>query len=101
MPGIPYQNPYPDLPGDDDHAKRERTAFYTGTRWRKLRPAFLAKHPLCARCQAAGRTTEAKIVHHVKDRLLYPELAYSTANLEGLCSTCHTKGHKTKGPRRG
>lgn len=82
---------------DDAGAKKERDKFYSSARWRKLRAQHLARHPLCARCEANGLTIAARVAHHIKDRLEFPTLAYAASNLESLCAPCHTTEHKTKG----
>jgi 5-methylcytosine-specific restriction enzyme A len=73
--------------------ERERRAFYSSKRWQKHRKAFLAIHPLCAHCQAKGRITAARIVHHKVERLADPKLAWDWSNFEALCSPCHTEHH--------
>jgi 5-methylcytosine-specific restriction protein A len=79
-----------------DPAKRERDKFYSSARWRKLRARHLARHPLCARCSAEGLTAEARVAHHIVDRLDDPSRAYDPTNLESLCPPCHTAMHKTR-----
>src|SRR5206468_12734360 len=76
--------------------RQEDKAFYSAPRWRKLRAAFLAHHPLCAECDRHGRTTLAEHVHHVLERKARPELAYDWDNLESLCESCHSR-HATFG----
>ena len=36
-----------------------------GPRWRRARRRFLARHPLCVACGAAGRLEPATVVDHV------------------------------------
>ena len=81
---------------DRTEAKAERDRFYTGARWTRLRKRYLSKHPLCERCEAAGRVEPAIDVHHQVERLDAPQLAYSEDNLEALCKPCHTSHHKGK-----
>lgn len=38
-----------------------------------------------------------KIVHHIKEREEYPELAYDPNNCVTLCEKCHNKMHPDKG----
>ena len=95
---MPDRTPY--LPqsratGADADA-RERMTFYSSRRWAEHRRAYLARHPLCARCQAAGRIRAATIVHHRVERLDDPKLAWDWSNFEALCSPCHTAHHKRK-----
>lgn len=70
-------------------SRREDKAFYSGGKWRKLRAAFLGRHPLCAECQAAGRPVPAVDVHHRLERKDRPDLAYEWSNLQALCKPCH------------
>jgi 5-methylcytosine-specific restriction enzyme A len=77
-------------------SERERAAFYNSDRWRKARLAHLARQPLCQECMRQGRVVEARIVHHIQERLDRPDLAFDRANLESLCSPCHTRGHARK-----
>ena len=84
------------LPVEVAEEKAERDKFYNSARWRKLRAEFIARHPLCQRCEAKGETTLAKVVHHVKERLNFPALAYTWSNLEAVCNKCHTVGHKKR-----
>jgi len=91
---IPYSRPgLPPTRGED---KAERDAFYSGRRWRCLRAAFLASHPLCESCLKQNRVTVATVAHHIRERLKAPALAYDEANLEASCDPCHTATHKRK-----
>jgi 5-methylcytosine-specific restriction enzyme A len=78
--------------------KSERDKFYAGTKWRKLRAAFLKENPLCAACSLDGLLTAATVVHHKVERLEDPDLALDWDNLEGLCSPHHTSHHKRRHP---
>ena len=94
---IPYHRPASaSIPTDADAAARERKRFYGLKRWEDTRDLVLARNPLCVRCTAKGETALAKVVHHIKDRLKHPELAFRLDNLEGLCNPCHTSHHKRK-----
>jgi 5-methylcytosine-specific restriction protein A len=69
--------------------KRNTDKSRYGRRWEHLRELFLAKHPLCADCQTAGKFTSATEVHHIisvarggSDR---------EENLMPLCKSCHSK----------
>ena len=65
--------------------------FYTAAKWRKLRHAYLAQHPLCETCLQRNYSTPATEVHHKAKRKDYPELAYAWSNLEALCKSCHSR----------
>ncbi len=60
-----------------------------GSRWRKARAAYLARHPLCAQCARKGRIAGASVVDHViahkGDRALF----WDIANWQPLCKPCH------------
>ena len=55
----------------------------------------LALHPLCAECEAHGRTTPATDVDHVIDRAARLDLELDQGNLRALCHACHSR--KTAG----
>jgi 5-methylcytosine-specific restriction enzyme A len=93
---IPYtSSPLASLGKSAD--EKERTAFYSSKRWRRLRADFLKSHPLCVTCLALGIVTSADTVHHLLERLDRPDLAYTLGNLEASCKACHTTRHKNKG----
>ena len=60
-----------------------------GHRWRKLRLAYLAEHPVCVTCLVEGRVVEAVHVDHVRAR----EAGGSDGedNLQALCHSCHSR----------
>ena len=64
--------------------------FFNSDAWRRTRLAFLAEHPLCQDCEAAGRLTPATEVHHVAKRADAPERAFDMDNLRALCRSCHS-----------
>jgi len=66
-------------------------------RWRKVRRIVLAKHPLCQRCQQAGRTRLATEVHHIRPIREAPGLAYDPVNLMPLCRQCHDEIEPERG----
>jgi 5-methylcytosine-specific restriction enzyme A len=71
---------------------RERTSAARrgyGSRWRKVRAAFLGQHPLCAACRAQGRVVTATVVDHVVPHRGHPERFWNEANWQGLCKPCH------------
>lgn len=108
---MPSRIPYFRPPGQADPTATRRTyerqsgrradiAFYQSAAWIRLRLAYLAEHPLCARCRAEGRTTLARHVHHVVERKHDPSLSLSWDNLESLCLSCHSAHHaRRKGSR--
>ena len=63
-------------------------------KWRKIRTAFLAEHPLCSMCESRGRTEAATVVDHIKPHKGNPSLFYNEANLQPLCKPCHDSHKK-------
>ena len=57
--------------------------------WMKLSLAYRRAHPLCERCEAAGRVTGATMVHHRQPIETHPQLRLVWENLEALCFLCH------------
>jgi 5-methylcytosine-specific restriction protein A len=81
------------------HSKR----ITRGPRWKALRMQALNRDGWkCVRCGTQMRLE----VDHIKPVRTHPELAYSLANLQCLCGSCHTKktrievGHKPLTPKR-
>jgi len=70
---------------------KERQKFYRSKLWRSTREHKLRRDPLCQHCKAAGRLEPATQVHHVKERLDRPDLAFDQTNLESLCAPCHSR----------
>lgn len=81
-----------------DYDKFERTseekARYQG-KWERIRKAYLAKHPYCEVCFAAGVMKSADMVHH--RRPLADGGDNSEGNLQAICYRCHAKAHPEKG----
>ena len=71
--------------------------FYSTSKWRKCRAAYLSEHPCCERCEKAGIISVAVHVHHKtelnEDNYLDPMIALNPDNLEALCFNCHQKEH--------
>lgn len=67
-----------------DAKRAAHRSHYNGSRWRKVRRAYLLAHPLCERCGVV-----ATVVHHIDGLGLHGPLAYSFSNLEALCKRCH------------
>lgn len=74
-------------------------------RWQRLRSAYMAKHPVCEMCANEGRTSLAKVVHHIvpvedaKTVDAMKMLAYDPKNLMALCEPCHERIHRELGSR--
>jgi 5-methylcytosine-specific restriction enzyme A len=60
-----------------------------GSRWRRVRDAFLARHPLCSACEAAGRVVPATVVDHVLPHRGDQRLFWDERNWTAMCKRCH------------
>ena len=58
-------------------------------RWRQASRRFLNGHPVCVRCEAAGRLTGATVVDHKVPHKGDRDLFWDEANWQPLCSRCH------------
>lgn len=71
--------------------------FYATKKWKKLRDNYLAEHPICERCAAAGIASVAEHVHHkielTEENVKDPNISLNEDNLEALCFDCHRKEH--------
>lgn len=77
---------------------KQADPFYLSGAWRQAREQALIRDLyLCQECLRRVerglqlRPRHATMVHHIKPRKLYPELALSLDNLESLCNTCHER----------
>ena len=73
---------------DYDQQRGNRHQRGYTSEWVRIRAAYLLAHPLCADCQALGRTTAASEVHHV--RALRNNGTHEEGNLMALCKPCHS-----------
>lgn len=78
--------------------EKKADPFYHTSAWARVRRLALARDfYLCQECMRqveAGkllRPRKADMVHHIKPRRLYPELALTLSNLESLCNLCHER----------
>ncbi|NTU59658.1 MAG: HNH endonuclease [Deltaproteobacteria bacterium] len=62
-----------------------------GARWQKVRAAYLSAHPLCVRCEEAGRVVPATIVDHIIPHRGDWGFFWDTRNWQGLCKACHDR----------
>ena len=74
---------HPDRPSADSRGYNSR--------WRKVRAAYLRKHPLCVRCMADGRSVKATVVDHVIPHRGDQQLMWDENNYQALCKKCHDK----------
>ncbi len=70
---------------------KESKTFLSSKDWQNLRREKLRAHPFCAECERNGILgTLARDVHHIAPRATRPDLALVMANLESLCTPCHS-----------
>ena len=99
---MPWATPqHQPFPSHKTHRASTDGQWYSGSRWRKVRLRYLRLHPLCAdpygTHREAGETVPATEVHHLVRRKDAPDLAYSMANLQGLCKSCHSRATGKEG----
>ena len=80
------------------HPEVTRSAAARGynARWRKASKLFLHQHPLCVRCQQAGRYTKATVVDHIVPHRGDQELFWDRSNWQPLCKSCHDRKTMTE-----
>ena len=78
--------------------EKKADPFYKTGAWLRARALALERdHYICRECLRQVekgkmiRPRKADMVHHIKPRKLYPELALTLSNLESLCNTCHER----------
>ena len=75
---------------ENEHRRKSSTARGYGYHWQaKVRPPFLAAHPLCHVCETVGLVEPATEVDHI-----IPKKRGGTDvwdNLQGLCRPCHSR----------
>ena len=75
--------------------------WYSLARWRRLRWAVLTRDLFtCRRCRRIEADTSKLVADHIEPHRGDPDLFWSDANLQALCSTCHS-GAKQAEERRG
>ena len=60
-----------------------------GHAWRKARDGFLAKHPLCAMCEAEGRVYPATVVDHKVAHRGDMTIFWDSTKWQSLCKPHH------------
>lgn len=63
--------------------------LYLTQRWVKGRLLYLARHPLCAYCEARGLVKAATVVDHKVPHKGDERLFFDESNWQGLCEDCH------------
>ena len=72
-----------------DRQRPSASARGYSARWRRARLAFLARHPLCASCQAQERLVPATVVDHVVPHRGDQTLFWQESNWAPACKRCH------------
>lgn len=70
-----------------DRKLEERKRY--GSKWRRIRRAYVKEHPVCEMCLLEHRATPVEEVHHI-----YPLDHGGTndfINLMSLCKSCHSR----------
>lgn len=75
----------------------DRKKFYKSNAWQVIRQRALNRDNYeCQRCKSLGRVTVDDLnkhksldVHHIKDLIDRPDLAYDLDNLVTVCVKCH------------
>lgn len=62
-----------------------------GSKWQKVSRAYLRRNPLCVRCLADGRYTQATVTDHIIPHRNRPELLWNKTNFQALCKPCHDR----------
>jgi 5-methylcytosine-specific restriction enzyme A len=57
--------------------------------WRAYRKRYLAAHPLCVVCLAAGRTVASEVVDHIRAHKGDEQLFWDEKNHRAVCRPCH------------
>ena len=60
-------------------------------RWQRASKAFLAEHPLCAACNAAGLIEAAEVVDHIVPHRGDKVLFWNISNWQALSKRCHDR----------
>ena len=68
-------------------------------KWRKLRAAYLRRHPLCVKCLAEGRYVQATVVDHIVPHRGDPQRMWDVSNWQALCKPCHDRKTGTEDSR--
>lgn len=65
-------------------------------RWADYSRWFLVGHPLCVRCEKAGRVTASALTDHIEPHRGDPVKFWNPANHQALCWACHSRKTATE-----
>ena len=71
------------------HDKRKTAERGYGGKWQREREKFLTAHPLCERCERAGRAEPATVVNHRTPHRGDLKLFWDRKNWEAVCKWHH------------
>lgn len=77
----------PQVRAEDNRASAAKRGY--GSRWQRLRAAYLRHNPLCVMCERDGLTTAATLVDHIVP--LADGGNHHHSNLQSLCVPCHAR----------
>ncbi|QCN96656.1 HNH endonuclease (plasmid) [Azospirillum argentinense] len=95
-PAVAQREQTRQLGRETDRRRRDNPAraLYKTARWRTLRAAQLAAHPLC-QCEACDegrrRITPATVVDHIRPHRGDEGLFFDPANLRSMAKPCHDR----------
>jgi 5-methylcytosine-specific restriction endonuclease McrA len=61
--------------------------LYKTKAWQAFRQVIIMQRPICEGCQREP----SRVVHHIKQAKLYPELQFRDDNVQALCDGCHNR----------
>lgn len=70
--------------------RESSTARGYGYKWQQARAGFLAKHPLCIKCQARGLVVVATDVDHIEPHKGDMAVFWDRSNWQAMCGPCHS-----------
>lgn len=65
--------------------------WYCSKRWKDLRRAVIREQPFCVSCYPRGLRVITEEIDHIRKHGGDPALFWDRANLQGLCTPCHTR----------
>lgn len=73
--------------------RNRQTAAQRGydSKWRKVRRAYLLKHPLCVECTEEEQVTAATVVDHIIPHKGDKALFWDSKNWQPLCKSHHDR----------